>query len=59
MGAISKEALALVSLVRDEFPKTMEWVRHKANWEGMCVGAVCEYYRGTIEELMKEERKDV
>jgi uncharacterized membrane protein YoaK (UPF0700 family) len=59
MGVISKETLALISLVRGDFPKTWEWVRHKANWEGMCVGAVCTYYDDHIKTLMEEEKNNV
>jgi hypothetical protein len=59
MGIISKETTALLNNVRDNFPKTWEWVRYKANWERMCVGAVCEYYRFTIEKLMDEETANV
>lgn len=55
MGVISKEALELWSKVRDHYPKTCEWVKHKANWECMPVGAVCMDYRSHIEELMASE----
>lgn len=59
MGIISKETLALITLVRDNYPKTCDWIKHKANWEHMCMGAVCEYYRKYIEELMEEEKPNV
>jgi hypothetical protein len=58
MSVISKETLALLNLVREDFPKTWDWMKHKANWEGMCMGAVCEYYSEHIKTLMEEEKKD-
>jgi hypothetical protein len=55
MSVISKETINLINSIREDYPKTWEWVRHKANWEGMCIGAVCEYYRSSINELMNKE----
>ncbi len=59
MAVISKETLAFMDLIRDNYPKTWDWMRHKANWEHMCMGAVCEYYRKYIEELIEEEKNSV
>lgn len=55
---INREALELFRVVRDQYPETLEWVKHKANWEAMPVGAVCMEYRAHIEELMEEEKKN-
>jgi len=59
MSVVSKETLALISLVREEFPKTWEWIRQRANLESMCVGAVCTYYNDRIKTLMEEEKSNV
>ena len=56
MGVISKETLALMAIVRDNYPKTWEWVRHKARWEHMCVGAIFEHWDNHIKTLMEEEK---
>jgi hypothetical protein len=56
MAVISNEALELHALVRDNYPKTYEWMKHKANWEHMCMGAVSEYYRKQIEAMIEEEK---
>lgn len=59
MGTISNETLAFMEIVREDYPKTWEWIRYKANWEHMCVGAVFNYYREYIEDLMQEEKNNV
>lgn len=41
--------------IRDNYPNTWEWMKHKANWEGMCMGAVLDNYERYIDELMGEE----
>lgn len=56
MGLIDAKAMELFREVRDHYPKTYEWVKHKARWEGMPVGAVCMEYRDYIKELMSKER---
>lgn len=43
--------------IRDEYPQTWEWMRHKASWEHMCMGAVLDSYEKYIDELMSEEDK--
>lgn len=43
--------------IRDNYPNTWEWMKHKANWEGMCMGAVLNSYEEYIDELMSEETK--
>ena len=58
MGVISKETLALIAKVRDEYPDTWELVCHKARWERMCVGAIFNHWNNTIKSLMKEEKPD-
>lgn len=57
MGIISCEAMELFQKVRDQYPDTHEWVKHKARWEGMPVGAVCMAYRDYIKELMRQEER--
>jgi hypothetical protein len=59
MGVISKETLDLIAVIRYNYPKTWEWVRHKANWEHMCVGAIFEHYDSTIKVLMEKEKTNV
>lgn len=43
------------SLLIEKYPKTLEWVRHKAAWEHIPLGAVLNEYKNHIEALMKEE----
>jgi hypothetical protein len=59
MGVISNETLALMKVVREDYPSTWEWVRHKANWEHMCVGAIFEHWGSHIKGLMEEEKSNV
>jgi hypothetical protein len=59
MGVISKETLALIAIVRDNYPKTWTWAQHKAHWEHMCVGAIFEHWNITIKALMEEEKPNV
>lgn len=53
MRVISNETLGLITVVRDNYPKTWEWVRHKANWECMCIGAIFEHWCNHIKTLME------
>lgn len=46
---------ARYSLLLRAYPKTLEWVRHKARWEHMPLGAVLNQYREYIDELMAQE----
>lgn len=57
MGVISNEAMSLFRKVRDQYPGTYDWVKHKAKWEGMPVGAVCMEYGDYIKELIRQEVK--
>ena len=41
--------------IRDNYPNTWEWMRHKASWEHMCMGAVLDSYEKYIDELMERE----
>lgn len=41
--------------IRDNYPNTWEWMKHKANWEHMCMGAVLDSYEEYIDKLMKLE----
>lgn len=41
--------------IRDSYPNTWDWMRHKANWEHMCMGAVLNYYEEYIDGLMEKE----
>ena len=43
--------------IQKEYPKTFEWIEHKASWEHMCLGAVLNGYEGYIDELMDKEDK--
>ena len=43
------------ALLLDKYPKTLEWVRHKAIWEHITLGAVLNGYESYIEELMQQE----
>lgn len=58
MAVIDLDAQELFRKVRDHYPETYEWVRHKARWEGMPVGAVCMDYRDYIKEMMAREDGD-
>lgn len=55
MAVIDRDTQELFRKVRDQYPETYEWVKHKANWEGMPVCAVCIDYRDHIKELMAKE----
>jgi hypothetical protein len=46
-----------MKVVREDYPSTWEWVRHEANWEHMCVGAIFEHWSNHIKGLMEEEKK--
>lgn len=41
--------------IRDNYPQTWEWMRHKASWEHMCMGAVLDSYEKYIDEMMERE----
>lgn len=58
MGVIDQEALELFRKVRDQYPETYEWAKHKAQWEWMPVGSVFMEYRDHIKELMAREDGD-
>lgn len=55
MGVISREAMDLFRKVRDQYPETYEWAKHKARWEGIPIGAVFMDYPDYIRELMARE----
>ena len=55
MSIITREALELHAKVRDNYPKTYEWMKHKARWEHIPMGVVCMEHRDFIEQLMREE----
>jgi hypothetical protein len=59
MSVISKETLDLMSVVRNYYPKTWEWVQYKARLERMCVGAIFNHWNSTINALMEEEKPNV
>lgn len=44
-----------LSIIRDNYPNTWEWMQHKASWEHMCIGAVLNNYEQYIDELMNTE----
>ena len=41
--------------IKNEYPKTYEWMRHKASWEHITLGAVLNCYENYIDELMENE----
>lgn len=41
--------------IRDNYPNTWEWMRHKASWEHTCMGGVLDSYEEYIDELIREE----
>lgn len=41
--------------IRDEYPKTFEWMQHKASWEHITLGAVLNGYEDYIDELTQQE----
>lgn len=41
--------------IRDNYPNIWEWMKHKANWEHMSLGAVLNDYEEYINELMNKE----
>ena len=41
--------------IRDNYPNTWGWMRHKASWEHMCMGAVLNGYEEYIDKLMDKE----
>lgn len=46
---------ARYTLLMNEYPKTLDWVRHKARWEQIPLGAVLNDYKDYIDELMIKE----
>lgn len=58
MGIISKETLALMAVVREDYSKTWEWAQHKARLEHMCMGAIFKHWESSIKALMAEEKPD-
>ena len=46
---------ARYALLLEKYPKTLEWVRHKARWEHIPLGAVLNDYWTYIEESMQQE----
>ena len=47
------------AMLMEKYPKTLEWVRHKARWEHITLGAVLNGYKSYIEELMQQEDVEV
>lgn len=47
-----------MSKIRENYPNTWEWVRHKAAWEHITVGSVLNDYEEYINELMDKEEKE-
>lgn len=47
------------ALLLQKYPNTLEWVRHKARWEHITLGAVFNEYDSYIEELMRQEDAEV
>jgi hypothetical protein len=43
--------------IRDNYPNTWDWMKHKANWEGMCMGAVLNNNEEYIDRLIELEDK--
>lgn len=41
--------------IRDNYPDTWEWMKHKASWEHMCLGAVLNSYEDYIDVMMEKE----
>ena len=44
-----------INKIRNEYPKTFEWMQHKASWEHITLGAVLHGYEDYIDELMQQE----
>lgn len=51
-GLITKEDRILHKKAK-ECPIAWEWILHKAKWEKMCIMAVVNEYKGTIENLIE------
>ena len=45
--------------IRDNYPDTWEWMKHKASWEHMCLGAVLNSYEEYIDEMMEKENVEM
>ena len=56
---ITKETIDFISMVRAEYPKTYEWMRHKAKWEQIVLGAVAIEYKDYILALIEKEKAGV
>lgn len=46
----------LNKIIKD-YPKTFEWMQHKASWEHITLGAVLNGYEEYVNELMDKEVK--
>lgn len=51
----AKEFNDLYKKMKTKYPKTLEWVKHKASWEHITLSAVMVRYTGYIKELMAQE----
>ena len=55
---MAKVNLKKLNEIRDNYPNTWEWMRHKASWEHMCMGAVLNHYEEHIDDLMCTEMEE-
>lgn len=47
--------MKFLNYVRENYPEAWEWIRCKANWEHITLGAVAHGYRNHIDKLIVEE----
>jgi hypothetical protein len=44
-----------LDIIMKKYPKTFEWMQHKARWEHIVLGGILNDYEDYINELMKNE----
>lgn len=50
----NKVDMEFITLVKDNYPEAWEWMKHKANWEHIPIGAVANDYKNYIEKLINK-----
>lgn len=55
MCVVTEEDTQKLRLINNKYPKTMEWIKHKCNWEQASMGKILHDYENYIDKLMQEE----
>lgn len=55
---VTEEDLKIIKEIKNNYPKTWDWIKHKCNWEQMVAIRVLNEYRDYVNELMGEENNE-